>query len=214
MIIMPESINPSQNPTVGVSMSLKAQDNDLYKFLLDEKEELHDGVIEFLAKRKRVMNATTDRLKSKTLNMRITITRDKREEWELITPDAEPLMDLDHAMEVADYIAMRADRVFSTTYISPTLNTAKEGALIGLMVSQMLDNPRYHFKGNETDVRALVIQTCSLTDKILKRSIGAQMLKEIAENTVNQQIRNISEISQPQAIRNPSPVEKYFLGKK
>ena len=214
MILMSEGTNPAQNPTVGVSMSLKAQDNDLYKFLLDEKEELHDGVIEFLAKRKRVVNASTDRVKSKTLNMRISITKDKREEWELVTPDAEPLMDLEHAMEIADYIAMRADRVFSTTYISPTLNTSKEGALIGLMVAQMLDNPRYHFKGNETDVRALVLQTCSLTDKILKRSIGAQMLKEIAENTVNQQIRNITENSQPTALRNPSPVEKYFMGKK
>ena len=178
---------PSQRDDVIFNPNPIPQYADLYQSILQStKNDVRESIVENLT------NCRWGETRIKT-TVELTIggkkqsipTTKKTEGWISNVAGAKKLMPLENALEIADYVSDQVDVVFSTTYYDPSVKTLHIAALLATIASHMLDNPRYDFKGNETDSAAFAVKVVSKLHASMNRSIGGFMTKQMSTSTQN-----------------------------
>lgn len=216
---MTDSSSQGQEPGISIQMaSNRPAEAEFYKWLLQQKEDFKEAIIRFLSKCEKKKYKRSTEVKSMLSSTGYIKRTTTQEEYLPINDTVEPLMDLNSAQEIADLLAMELDPVHSTTWTDPMVRTNQISALFGLAAGQMLDNPRYKFKGNETDASAFTLMVCKAMQSVTDRSKGGLFMKEIAESTINYQNKTLSgpEMS-PGGYRmpqKPSYVDRLFAPRK
>lgn len=191
---MPEGIGTAPQPQMSISLSNKRiEDPNLYRWLLEQKEQFKEEMIRFLSMHEKRKMRDVYNVKSKASKTG-WITRSGEIEQYVSVAEAGDLtlMSKSHAIEVSTFLSDFVDPLASTTYYDPQIKINRLAALFGLMAGQMLDNPRYNFKGNETDASAFTLMVCKKMGEVMGRSRGGFLLRELAESTVNYQTQNLT----------------------
>lgn len=184
---MPETPQGSQD---GVERDILFQSrerqgvaNDVfYEIMKQTKRDVKNDMVEYLSNK---AFGTRKIPEERTVNGKTMTTYKSVEGWYDSVPGVGGLMSLQDAIQIANYIAGQAGENFSITYFAPAVNTLNIAAALAMVACHQLDNPRYNFKGNETDAAAFASKTVSLIHSVLNRSINGYMTNKMAETTTN-----------------------------
>lgn len=187
-------VDQFQSPQLSMQFVDRKTDNqDLYRWLFEQKKELKSNLIAYLSNREKRVIQVKDKIKSPNSPSGYKSVTKEREDWVPVTEDDHPLMDLSHAIELSTIISELVDPLFSTTWTDPNTRTVKVAGLYGLMCGHALDNPRFNFQGNESDASFFTLWMCREMEAIINRSKGGFAFKQISESTINTQTRNLSD---------------------
>jgi hypothetical protein len=197
LINIMESPPPTLTPQISLQIGDKKQDNqEFYRWINNQKQDFKEDIIFFLSRMKFSKYKESKDVKSSSSSTgKLKVSQNKEGYMTLDGKTSEPpdaLMPLNSAIEIAELIAMELDAVHSTTWTDPATHTNRIAALFGLAAGHMLDNPRYEFKGNETDVQNFVLMICKTMQSVADRSKGGLFMKAVSESTVNYESKSLS----------------------
>ena len=102
------------------------------------------------------------------------------------------LMPLKHAIYIAEQMTNSLDPTSGTTWFNPlTTDTVEMARLLALNAVFLLDNPEYHYTGNEADMSMFGLNILKQLHIILNRSLGGFFTGKLTESTTNIERRDV-----------------------
>lgn len=121
------------------------------------------------------------------------------------------LMPLKYSIYIAEQVMNALDPTSGTTWFDPqTTNTVEMARLIALNAVFLLDNPAYHYSGNEADMSVFGLNILKQLHMLFNRNLGGFFTNKLTESTTNIYKQDVTGNNTGMTMKKESGTERFL----